>query len=43
MVQHRPMFDWSDLLSLLPNKVFWALMGSFVAFVACVLIWTKVV
>jgi len=37
------MFDWSDLLLLLPNKVFWALMGLFVALVAGALIWAKVV
>lgn len=39
--QHRPMFDWSDLLLQLPNKVVWALMGLFAVLVAGALIWAK--
>ncbi len=35
------MFDWSDLLLLLPTKVFWTLMALFVLFVAGVIIWAK--
>ena len=35
------MFDWSDLLLLLPNKVFWMLFGVFLALVAAAVIWAK--
>jgi hypothetical protein len=41
VVQHRAVFDWSDLLLLLPNRIVWALLGAFLALIAAAVIWTK--
>jgi hypothetical protein len=35
------MFDWSDLLLLLPNKVFWSIFGAFALVAAALVIWFK--
>ena len=35
------MFDWSDLLLLLPNKVVWALLALFCALIVAAVIWAK--
>jgi hypothetical protein len=41
VVQHRAMFDWSDLLLLLPKRVFWVLFGVFLLLIAAAVIWAK--
>jgi len=35
------MFDWSDLFLLLPEKVFWTLLGAFCVMMAAFLLWVK--
>jgi hypothetical protein len=35
------MFDWTDLLLFLPDKVFWALVAFLCVLAAVLLIWTK--
>jgi hypothetical protein len=41
VVQHRDMFDWSDLLLLLPNKVVWTLLALFCGLIAAAVVWAK--
>jgi hypothetical protein len=40
-VQHCQVFDWTDLLTLLPNRVFLSLFGVFLALVAAAVIWAN--
>ena len=39
--QHQAMFDWSDLLLLLPFRVFMALFAIFCVLVAAAILWAK--
>ncbi|MEZ0497896.1 hypothetical protein [Sphingomonas sp. IW22] len=41
LLQHHAMFDWSDLLLLLPFRVFMALFAIFCALVAAAILWAK--
>jgi hypothetical protein len=41
LVQHRAMFDWSDLFLLVPDRVFWVLFGVFLVLIAAAVIWAK--
>lgn len=34
------MFDWTDLLFLLPERVFWACFAVFIVLVVLLVIWT---